>query len=201
MNTLDVKELRAQLEERYGPIVGQNIIDLINAYEEGGSRTMDCLAMVQLSELTHRVRADVRKLIAELRLWDNIATLLTYNSLPVGTKTARVRRWLEQDRHAAELVRMAERLQGMEAESASWEALNSLMAYNRDFVQSKLLVLRERFAEELALSKRLWRDFLIMYLSYLRRYDQEINEKTLRILQERALADSAAGDADVADAA
>ena len=89
----------------------------------------------------------------------------------------------------------------MEAESASWEALNSLMAYNRDFVQSKLLVLRERFAEELALSKRLWRDFWIMYLSYLRRYDQEINEKMLRILQERALADSAVRDADVADAA
>jgi hypothetical protein len=59
--------LLADLETRYGGVMGQAIYDQLTRVSQASTHEPDCLEVLQLSEIAHRLRAHVRDLIQEYR--------------------------------------------------------------------------------------------------------------------------------------
>lgn len=66
---LNKTALLADLETRYGGVMGQAIYDQLTLVDSKRARTQepDCLEVLQLSEIAHRLRAHVRDLIKQYR--------------------------------------------------------------------------------------------------------------------------------------
>jgi hypothetical protein len=82
--------LLADLETRYGGVMGQAIYDQLTRVHRESLQEPDCLEVLQLSEIAHRLRAHVRDLIQQYRTNENISKTWPQNVVALfdgaGTK-------------------------------------------------------------------------------------------------------------------
>lgn len=64
---LNKTALLADLETRYGGVMGQAIYDQLTRVSHVSTQEPDCLEVLQLSEIAHRLRGHVRDLIKQYR--------------------------------------------------------------------------------------------------------------------------------------
>lgn len=87
---LNKTALLADLETRYGGVMGQAIYDQLTRVSHVSTKEPDCLEVLQLSEIAHRLRAHVRDLIQQYRAQEYTATKWPQNVVAIfdgsGTK-------------------------------------------------------------------------------------------------------------------
>ena len=87
---LNKTALLADLETRYGGVMGQAIYDQLTRVSHASTKEPDCLEVLQLSEIAHRLRAHVRELIQQYRAQEYTATKWPQNVVALfdgsGTK-------------------------------------------------------------------------------------------------------------------